>query len=1012
MGNLESQAAALNGLHHPLLAQQRRQDLDSLIMHQALLQALSELGQEQESVTPEQREHAWDPEDCSSNFKVLPDRITARRGELPMRTDLIRGKKGYRVGKHVFEIYWPVDERGSHAMIGVATPLAPKQCLGYTYLLGATSESWGWNLVDRKITHGGQITGIYPPGKLIFQIPETFFVVLDADNGTLSFRVNNEDLGIAFSNLPTHNLLRPLCISASATCGNCDIRMKYLGSGGEVAQVTSSGEQIVSVPGPAGTSLYKFHPRCGDNIDVMHSGRVARRRDARNNYKKGVVLTRNPLETNELFEIRLDTKIGRWAGSLEIGFTTNSPESLDYPSVMTDCRAGVTLMWSGTNVVKNGVKVAELSVDLDDCTIGDRIGIVRKDDRSIHFYFNGQVLPKAVRLKNNPETVYGAVDVFGQAERVTIIEGGSVPTSTSPRQEATDTPVKEEAIGNDPNAIMFRMRETVDKLRNGKFSDMRQTIESVASNITQPYHGTDDRKIRQRFGDHLANIGGAKELTRLLERLVDMGMETQIAWAGISLVRSTCWNYSDASLKICKQFGQSGLLRHILADLDRYGPGTSKNQKRRFLIVSSISILHNCAKATENRQLYHDMRAIERIAPFLKSEDTTVTTVALLSLSYIVEEDKKELLEASTETIAFLLKVLVSALDDPKLRGQCEDGTFSALELAMGLGNIAVNDKNKSTMVEGGCIPLFVKLLQRGGTAEQECSANALWVLASMETNKAKIRSEPGALDTLKRLSTHSNDAVRQSAERALLVLKPAVPMQQMAFGMTASTGKKNCEYQQRCARFKASLNLSEHFFNKEFDMCYCTTCHTGRGDKLYYTRGQPAKDYGVPVGWCRHALKVHDRAHALDVFKKWHIAFHGTRLDAVKPILECGDLLMPGDVIMGGKELGEREGHFCPTWKPKGFDTKQIFLSPSIRYSGHRVYAFPNDYTDKVTNKTYKAKVVFQVYINPDSYKVGPQTIGETSEIDPKFDNQEIEWFTKQRGCVILYGLLVKLEE
>ena len=44
--------------------------------------------------------------------------------------------------------------------------------------------------------------------------------------------------------------------------------------------------------------------------------------------------------------------------------------------------------------------------------------------------------------------------------------------------------------------------------------------------------------------------------------------------------------------------------------------------------------------------------------------------------------------------------------------------------------------------------------------------------------------------------------------------------------------------------------------------------------------------------------------------------------------------------------------------------------------------------------------------------YQVGPQTIAATSEIDPKFSNQEIEWFTKKRGSIILYGLLVKLDE
>ena len=68
--------------------------------------------------------------------------------------------------------------------------------------------------------------------------------------------------------------------------------------------------------------------------------------------------------------------------------------------------------------------------------------------------------------------------------------------------------------------------------------------------------------------------------------------------------------------------------------------------------------------------------------------------------------------------------------------------------------------------------------------------------------------------------------------------------------------------------------------------------------------------------------------------------------------------------------------------------------------------------FLDPVTKKALNAKVVLQLYINPDSYQVGPQTIAATSEIDPKFSNQEIEWFTKERGSIILYGLLVKLDE
>ena len=68
--------------------------------------------------------------------------------------------------------------------------------------------------------------------------------------------------------------------------------------------------------------------------------------------------------------------------------------------------------------------------------------------------------------------------------------------------------------------------------------------------------------------------------------------------------------------------------------------------------------------------------------------------------------------------------------------------------------------------------------------------------------------------------------------------------------------------------------------------------------------------------------------------------------------------------------------------------------------------------FDDPTTKKRFTAKTVLQLCINPDSYKVGPQTIGAMTEIDSHFSNEELEWSTKQRGAIILYGLLVKLDD
>ncbi|XP_035698644.1 neuralized-like protein 4 [Branchiostoma floridae] len=225
---------------------------------------------------------------------------------------------------------------------------------------------------------------------------------------------------------------------------------------------------------------------------------------------------------------------------------------------------------------------------------------------------------------------------------------------------------------------------------------------------------------------------------------------------------------------------------------------------------------------------------------------------------------------------------------------------------------------------------------------------------------------------------------------------------------------KTTCPYWKLCKEYKDSLKLYDEYFEPSYDMCYCTKCHNKRGEKDVYTRGDPPMKYVLPIGWCRFSLKVPPKAKAQNVFKKWHVCFHGTDSTAVDSILGCGDLLMPGDYAVGGRKLSEKEGHFTDERKPEGFDTKQIFLSPSIKYSGCDVYAKPKTFATSA-GKVYDARVAFQVCVRPESYKIGPETIGATRKnikIDPHVDNDKIECFTKERGSTILYGLLVNMEE
>lgn len=101
-------------------------------------------------------------------------------------------------------------------------------------------------------------------------------------------------------------------------------------------------DQESAVPEPQPLSYYydrlSFHPNCGTHAEVINNGRTAHRPNASDDFNNGVVLTARPLKTGELFEIKLDKVVTKWAESIEMGVTTHSPVDLEFPFTMTNVR--------------------------------------------------------------------------------------------------------------------------------------------------------------------------------------------------------------------------------------------------------------------------------------------------------------------------------------------------------------------------------------------------------------------------------------------------------------------------------------------------------------------------------------------------------------------------------------------------------------------------------------------------------------------------------------------------
>ncbi|XP_055706492.1 neuralized-like protein 4 isoform X2 [Phlebotomus papatasi] len=215
------------------------------------------------------------------------------------------------------------------------------------------------------------------------------------------------------------------------------------------------------------TDRLTFHPICGSHATVTHSGRTALRPNASDDFNNGVVLTRRPLRPNELFQVRLERVVSKWAGSIEMGVTTHSPTELEFPFTMTNVRSG-TWMMTGNGVMQNGTTVIEqYGQNLDRLQVGDRVGVVRKDDGVLHFYVNS--MDQGPAATGVPEKVYGVIDLYGQAAQASIVDTSEVGSPDTGNSTISNTTL----YSSEPRLRFHQVHGRNARISNGGFTASR-----------------------------------------------------------------------------------------------------------------------------------------------------------------------------------------------------------------------------------------------------------------------------------------------------------------------------------------------------------------------------------------------------------------------------------------------------------------------------------------------------------------------------------------------------------
>eukprot|EP01126_Amoeba_proteus_P066311 TRINITY_DN9567_c0_g2_i1.p1 TRINITY_DN9567_c0_g2~~TRINITY_DN9567_c0_g2_i1.p1 ORF type:complete len:367 (-),score=48.55 TRINITY_DN9567_c0_g2_i1:211-1311(-) len=218
-----------------------------------------------------------------------------------------------------------------------------------------------------------------------------------------------------------------------------------------------------------------------------------------------------------------------------------------------------------------------------------------------------------------------------------------------------------------------------------------------------------------------------------------------------------------------------------------------------------------------------------------------------------------------------------------------------------------------------------------------------------------------------------------------------------------------NCGWDSRDFARAIAEHLTQNtfcdFHSAYSDLCFCSKCEPVR------MQTRAGSKYALPIGWFGFGICLReDFLDRRSEIEKWHVAYHGTKSSVIWSVLNERRIMFPGDTLKDGTVLRMAHGN-CGTQKPS------IYLSPTIFYASHPVYAEPFDFKGK------HVQVALQCRVKPGSYTKYRETLGNQLGImthidpevrkngtyDPEFPLNEVEWIVSDREGVVPYRLLLK---
>uniref|UniRef100_A0A671PAT7 Neuralized-like protein 4 n=1 Tax=Sinocyclocheilus anshuiensis TaxID=1608454 RepID=A0A671PAT7_9TELE len=905
-------------------------------------------------------------------------------------------------------------------------------------------RSGTWMMTGNGVMHNGTtILDEYGHNLDRLKAGDTVGVVRKED-GSLHFFVNGVPQGPAAWNVPpsVYAVVDLYGQAAQATIMDDMADLPPLPDDSSEGPTAMSPGSPCSVSGATAANDLRFHQLHGTNAVITNGGRTALRQNCRSEFNDAIVISNRCLRDGELFEIVIQKMVDRWSGSIEAGVTAIRPEELEFPNTMTDIDYD-TWMLSGTAIMQDGNTMRNnYGCDLDSLTTGSRIGMMRKATGDLHYFING--LDQGVACTGLPPEVYAVIDLYGQCVQVSITSSSGPLDNSLCTSNITEKsfPIHSPVAGvahhlhskHGKNVVLLGdgcQALRVDGYAHGivfsaKELKTNEVFEVKINKVDDRWSGSLHVGLTTLQPPDLPSCplsGLSPSLTQLRSKVTWVLAGSEVRRNGVlqrqnygcSLDRLTVGN--RVGVKRC-----SDDTMHILIDGEDMGPAATAVAKNVYAVldlygkVTAVSIVSSTL-VEDSESCENEPALVPTVMTFLENHGKNI------------QLSNQNLTAARVSSYNQGLLVTAQALPRQQLFQFQIDRLNSSWTSSLSLGVIGHSPDRLNFPSTACCLKRSVWLLQRDsvfhnslkicenyGPNLDTCpegtilgllvdSSGCLHLFVNGMDQGIAAQDIPSPCYPLidlygqcEQVSAYDYMRCQGDMEKADMVdgIKESVcwtPPPEV-------NPNKTCEYQALCSRFKELLALPDGYFNEDakYNLCYCESCHKLRGDEAYYKRGEPPRDYALPFGWCRFALRSSSFSNA---FKKWHIAYHGTSVGSLRCILDHNQLLSEDH-----GSYGEPEENSAPER-----EIPRVQLSPTMRYSGLEVFAPKVQFRDPRSLRCHQAQVGFQVCVRPGSYKVGPTSLGISEPLDPRFSNAEIEWITKEKGGTLLYGLLIRVE-